>query len=106
MSGSAYTVRIVGDLADREAAFAVRKEVFVGEQGVPEDLEYDAFDEPGADAVHLLAVRDDGLPLGTGRLLYGPTAADRTGGDPNVGSQGRLEVTAHGRGLGVGVELV
>lgn len=106
MSGSAYTVRIVGDLADREAAFAVRKEVFVGEQGVPEDLEYDAFDEPGADAVHLLAVRDDGLPLGTGRLLYGPTAADRTGGDPTVGSLGRLAVTAHARGLGVGVALV
>ncbi|MDT0435320.1 MULTISPECIES: GNAT family N-acetyltransferase [Streptomyces] len=106
MSGSAYTVRIVGDLADREAAFAVRKEVFVGEQGVPEDLEYDAFDEPGADAVHLLAVRDDGLPLGTGRLLYGPTAADRTGGDTTVGSLGRLAVTAHARGLGVGVALV
>ncbi|MEU1292186.1 GNAT family N-acetyltransferase [Streptomyces sp. NPDC005840] len=106
MSGSAYTVRIVGDLADREAAFAVRKEVFVGEQGVPEDLEYDAFDEPGSDAVHLLAVRDDGLPLGTGRLLYGPTAADRTGGDPTVGSLGRLAVTAHARGLGVGVALV
>ncbi|MFJ9420843.1 GNAT family N-acetyltransferase [Streptomyces sp. NPDC101249] len=106
MSGSAYTVRIVGDLADRDAAFAVRKEVFVGEQGVPEDLEYDAFDEPGADAVHLLAVRDDGLPLGTGRLLYGPTAADRTGGDPTVGSLGRLAVTAHARGLGVGVALV
>ncbi|MEU7324937.1 GNAT family N-acetyltransferase [Streptomyces griseoviridis] len=106
MSEPSYTVRIVGDLADREAGFAVRREVFVGEQGVPEELEYDAFDEPGADAVHVLAVREDGRPLGTGRLLYGPAAADRTGGDPSVGSLGRLAVTGRARGLGVGVALV
>lgn len=106
MSTPAYTVRIVEDLADREAGFAVRKEVFVGEQGVPEDLEYDEFDEPGAEAVQVLAVRDDGLPLGTGRLLHGPSAAGRTGGDPSVGSLGRLAVTREARGLGVGAALV
>ncbi|MEH0579886.1 MULTISPECIES: GNAT family N-acetyltransferase [Streptomyces] len=99
----AYTVRVAEDLADREACFAVRKEVFVGEQGVPEDLEYDAHD---AGAVHVLAVREDGLPLGTGRLLYGEAAAARTGGDPSVGSLGRLAVTREARGLGVGVALV
>ena len=60
-----YTVRVAEDPADREACFAVRKEVFVGEQGVPEDLEYDAYD---AVALHVLAVREDGEPLGTGRL--------------------------------------
>ena len=46
----AVTVRVAEDPADREACFAVRKEVFVAEQGVPEDIEYDAHD---ADAVHL-----------------------------------------------------
>jgi predicted GNAT family N-acyltransferase len=51
----------------------VRKEVFVGEQGVPEDIEYDAYD---AVAVHVLAVREDGVPLGTGRLLHGRAAVD------------------------------
>ncbi|MEU3618242.1 GNAT family N-acetyltransferase [Streptomyces sp. NPDC006872] len=99
----AYAVRVADDLADREACFAVRKEVFVGEQGVPEDLEYDAHD---ADAVHVLAVRADGVPLGTGRLLFGEAAAARTAGDPSVGSLGRLAVTREARGLGVGAALV
>ncbi|MEU3182812.1 GNAT family N-acetyltransferase [Streptomyces sp. NPDC006923] len=99
----AYTVRVAVDPADIEACFAVRKEVFVVEQRVPEDIEYDGRD---GDAVQVLAVRDDGLPLGTGRLLYGPGAADRTGGDPAVGSLGRLAVGAAARGRGVGAALV
>ncbi|MEU6572987.1 GNAT family N-acetyltransferase [Streptomyces sp. NPDC046805] len=98
-----YVVRVAEDLADREACFTVRKEVFVVEQGVPQDLEYDEYD---AVAVHVLAVREDGTPLGTGRLLYGEEAAAKTGGDPSVGSLGRLAVTREARGLGVGVALV
>ncbi|MFD5799027.1 GNAT family N-acetyltransferase [Streptomyces diastatochromogenes] len=98
-----YTVRIAEDAADREACFAVRKEVFVVEQGVPQDIEYDAYD---AAAVHVLAVREDGVPLGTGRLLYGEAAAAKTGGDASVGSLGRLAVAREARGLGVGVALV
>ncbi|MFJ2604532.1 GNAT family N-acetyltransferase [Streptomyces sp. NPDC091279] len=103
MSGPACTVRVAEDLADREACFAVRKEVFVVEQGVPEDLEYDDLD---AVAVHVLAVREDGAALGTGRLLCGPEAAARTGGDLSLGVLGRLAVTRQARGLGVGVALV
>ncbi|MFE9437750.1 GNAT family N-acetyltransferase [Streptomyces sp. NPDC006602] len=103
MTSSSFVVRVAEDLADREACFAVRKEVFVGEQGVPADLEYDAYD---ADAVHVLAVREDGTPLGTGRLLYGEVAAVKTDGDPAVGSLGRLAVTKDARGLGVGAALV
>ncbi|MFI6206591.1 GNAT family N-acetyltransferase [Streptomyces sp. NPDC051041] len=103
MSAPPYVVRIAEDPADREACFAVRKEVFVAEQGVPEDIEYDAYD---AGAVHVLAVREDGLPLGTGRLLHGAAAAARTGGDASVGSLGRLAVTKAARGLGVGAALV
>ncbi|MFE6486039.1 GNAT family N-acetyltransferase [Streptomyces sp. NPDC057757] len=98
-----YTVRVAEDAADREACFAVRKEVFVGEQGVPEDIEYDAYDDG---ALHVLAVRDDGLPLGTGRLLYGEAAGAKTDGDLTVGSLGRLAVKREARGLGVGVALV
>ncbi|WP_425247145.1 GNAT family N-acetyltransferase [Streptomyces sp. NEAU-NA10] len=103
MSTRAYEVRIAEDPADREACFGVRKEVFVGEQQVPEDLEYDAYD---AGAVHVLAVGEDGVPLGTGRLLYGEAAAAKTDGDPSVGSLGRLAVTREARGLGVGAALV
>jgi predicted GNAT family N-acyltransferase len=103
MSTTSYVLRVAEDPADREACFAVRKEVFVGEQRVPEDLEYDAYD---ADAVHVLAVRGDGVPLGTGRLLYGEAAAAKTDGDLSVGSLGRLAVTQAARGLGVGAALV
>ncbi|GGZ31407.1 acetyltransferase [Streptomyces poonensis] len=81
----------------------MRKEVFVAEQGVPEDIEYDPYD---ALAVHVLAVREDGTPLGTGRLLSGEAAAGKTGGDPAVGSLGRLAVMKQARGLGVGAALV
>ncbi|MEW2247374.1 GNAT family N-acetyltransferase [Streptomyces sp. NPDC058733] len=103
MSRPSFEVRLAEDPADREACFAVRKQVFVHEQGVPEDIEYDAYD---ADAVHVLAVRADGMPLGTGRLLYGEAAAAKNGGDPLVGSLGRLAVTREARGLGVGAALV
>ncbi|MEU5113790.1 GNAT family N-acetyltransferase [Streptomyces longwoodensis] len=100
---ASYTVRVAEDLADREACFALRKEVFVAEQGVPEEIEYDAYD---AVAVHVLAVREDGLPLGTGRLLHGGAALGKTGGDASVGSLGRLAVSRAARGLGVGAALV
>ncbi len=56
--------------------------------------------------MHVLAVRADGLPLGTGRLLHGADAAGKTGGDASVGSLGRLAVAEAARGLGVGAALV
>ncbi|MFE4614755.1 GNAT family N-acetyltransferase [Streptomyces sp. NPDC056747] len=100
---TAYTVREAAGPEDREACFAVRREVFVEEQGVPQELEYDTYDTT---AVHVLAVREDGLPLGTGRLLYGADALGKTGGDASVGSLGRLAVAKAARGLGVGAALV
>ncbi|MFJ3079044.1 GNAT family N-acetyltransferase [Streptomyces halstedii] len=96
------TRRVVG-ADDRAACFQVRKDVFVGEQNVPEEIEYDDHD---ATAVHVLAVAADGSALGTARLLHGPDAAGRTGGDLTVGSLGRLAVTREARGLGVGAALV
>ncbi len=103
LSSTSYSTRVAEDPADREACFAVRKEVFVVEQGVPQEIEYDSYD---AVALHVLAVRGDGTPLGTGRLLHGEEAAAKTGGDPTVGSLGRLAVTQEARGLGVGAALV
>ncbi|MGW2226292.1 GNAT family N-acetyltransferase [Streptomyces formicae] len=101
MSGTA--VRVAESPEDLESCFVVRKEVFVAEQQVPEDLEYDEYD---ARAVHVLAVRDDGVPLGTGRLLTGAAAAAKNGGDAGVGALGRLAVTRAARGLGIGAALV
>ncbi|AWT42679.1 MULTISPECIES: GNAT family N-acetyltransferase [Streptomyces] len=103
MTPRAYTVRVAEDPADRELCFALRKEVFVAEQGVPEDIEYDEHD---AGAVHVLAVAEDGVPLGTGRLLHGAAALAQGTGDPSVGSLGRLAVAREARGLGVGAALV
>ncbi|MDX3237385.1 GNAT family N-acetyltransferase [Streptomyces sp. ME03-5709C] len=88
-----YHVRVAADPDDLKAYYAVRHEVFVVEQGVPADLEYDAHD---ADAVHVLATGPDGA-LGAGRLLLG--------GD-GTGILGRLAVTGAARGLGVGAALV
>ncbi|MER5930474.1 GNAT family N-acetyltransferase [Streptomyces sp. NPDC002054] len=98
---AAYEVRVATGEADLAACFAVRTEVFVEEQGVPESVEYDAYD---AGAVHVLAVGPDG-PLGTGRLLYGEAALGKTG-SPEVGALGRLAVLKAARGLGVGAALV
>ncbi|MFH9721621.1 GNAT family N-acetyltransferase [Streptomyces sp. NPDC017254] len=100
---ASYRVREALGAEDREACFAVRREVFVEEQGVPRELEYDTYD---ATAAHVLAVREDGVPLGTGRLLSGADAVGRTGADASVGSLGRLAVSKAARGLGVGAALV
>jgi predicted GNAT family N-acyltransferase len=101
--GAPYAIRVVGGPTDLAACFAVRKEVFVAEQGVSEDIEYDGRD---GEAVQVLAVSAEGEPLGTGRLLHGPGAADRTGGDPSVGALGRLAVVKRARGTGIGAALV
>ncbi|MER5812401.1 GNAT family N-acetyltransferase [Streptomyces sp. NPDC002033] len=102
MTAGGVSVRVAGSEADLAACYAVRTEVFVVEQAVPESVEYDAYD---AVALHVLAVGPDGEALGTGRLLYGPEALAKTGA-PEVGSLGRLAVRKSARGLGVGAMLV
>ncbi|MFI0978745.1 GNAT family N-acetyltransferase [Streptomyces sp. NPDC021093] len=103
MTASSYAVRVAAGPEDLDACFAVRKEVFVVEQEVPAELEYDTYDDT---AVHVLAIAEDGTPLGTGRLLYGADASARTGSGPEVGSLGRLAVSGAARGLGIGAALV
>jgi predicted GNAT family N-acyltransferase len=51
--------------ADLEAAFAIRHEVFVVGQGVPEEKEHDQHDR--TDAAHYLARTADGTPCGAAR---------------------------------------
>ncbi|MCX5075885.1 GNAT family N-acetyltransferase [Streptomyces sp. NBC_00513] len=99
---TSYQVRVASCDADLAACFAVRTEVFVVEQSVPESIEYDAYD---AMAVHVLAEGPDGESLGTGRLLHGPGALGKTGA-AEIGSLGRLAVAKSARGLGVGAALV
>ena len=51
--------------SNTEDICAIRYEVFVEEQNVPEELEIDGFD---GEAKHVLAFVD-GVPIGTGRIL-------------------------------------
>lgn len=104
MSGRPFVLQEVRTEAELEAAFDVRREVFVVEQGVPEELEFDAYD---AGALHICAVRaEDGVALGTVRLLYGGGAPEAIAAAEGLGALGRLAVTRAARGLGVGAALV
>ena len=69
---------------------AVRRTVFIDEQGVPEAMEWDAHDEV---SVHFLAVAEDTSPIGCARLL------------PD-GHIGRMAVLPAWRGRGVGRALL
>jgi predicted GNAT family N-acyltransferase len=100
---STRVVRLAADRADKDAALAVRYDVFVTEQNVPEDLELDEHDET---ADHFVAY-DDELPVGAGRLVVEPpgfAAADPALGP--VAHLGRLAVRPDARGTALGVALV
>jgi predicted GNAT family N-acyltransferase len=86
---------------DMPEVFALRHEVFVVGQDVPEELERDALD---ALADHAVA-RLDGRVVGTGRLV--PGRVDQEGAlEPatvgRIGTIGRMAVTAPRRGAGTG----
>jgi predicted GNAT family N-acyltransferase len=82
----------IGVTNDIAACRALRRTVFIEEQGVSEACEVDDLDDQ---AVHLLA-RLDGVPVGTARLLtYGDT-----------GKVGRVCVLQSARGTGLGAALM
>ena len=74
----------------REDAQRVRIEVFVIEQNVPIELEWDEGDEV---STHAIAYDEEGLPVATGRLL------------PD-GHIGRMAVIKPLRGCGLGREVL
>jgi predicted GNAT family N-acyltransferase len=82
-------------------ALAVRRAVFIEEQGVSEEEEIDAHDadpEQVASAVHVVAYLD-GRPVGTGRLLLDPSP----GQNAHVG---RVAVLRDHRGRGLGKAIM
>jgi predicted GNAT family N-acyltransferase len=89
----AASPRIRVEVADwprqHEQLLAIRFEVFVNEQGVPEEEERDSQDEL---CVHVLACLND-EPIGTGRLLP-------------AGKIGRMAVRAAHRNRGVGALIL
>ncbi|MFJ4592730.1 MULTISPECIES: GNAT family N-acetyltransferase [unclassified Kitasatospora] len=96
-------IRTAAGAADLALVRDVRREVFIVEQNVPEELEYDEYD---ATSVHLLAVTADGTALGTGRLIFGEQALKLTGGVEGRVLLGRLAVVSAARRTGLGAQLV
>jgi len=68
----------------------IRTEVFINEQLVPPDLEWDGYDQS---CWHVLAQTTDGEAIGTGRMLYD-------------GHIGRMAVLPEFRNKGVGSALL
>lgn len=60
-------VKQITEGQDLEKAFSIRKEVFVREQGVPLENEFDAFDKLNGQCEHILVYYEE-QPVGTGRI--------------------------------------
>lgn len=87
---STYTIRIAHWPDDNQLLRRVREDVFVKEQQVPAEMEWDGFD---SDCLHLLAIDGTGRPIGTARLL-------------SDGHIGRMAVLKEWRKKGVGSALL
>ena len=87
---AAFTISETDWTRDAVRLGAVRRAVFIVEQGVPEAMEWDEHDAVSA---HWLALTPDGSPIGCARLL------------PD-GHVGRMAVLPDWRGRGVGRGLL
>lgn len=88
-----FDVKLVTTDEDRERAFALRKEVFVKEQGVPLTLELDEHD---ATAIHFI-VNDGNDTIATARLREI---------EPKIGKVERVCVLSSYRGKRLGVLIM
>ncbi|PFM63389.1 GNAT family N-acetyltransferase [Bacillus cereus] len=61
--------QLITEFTDLETAFHIRKEVFVKEQGVPLEDEFDTFDRIGEECKHILVYYNE-LSVGTGRIRF------------------------------------
>ena len=94
-SGGPVSSLITGTWAEWQAqAAAVRRAVFIEEQGIPESEEWDADD---AACLHAVVMLGAGTPVATGRLL---PAVD------GVGRIGRMAVLRAYRGMGLGGQVL
>lgn len=91
-----YIVKLATSTVDRKKALEIRKIVFVEEQKVPQELEYDAYDEQ-ASVDHFIVSTEFGKVVGTARLrAY----------DPKNGKVQRVAILAEYRGMGAGALLM
>jgi len=85
-----FTVEIVDWSGEKARLSSIRTEVFIEEQQVPPDLEWDGLDET---AIHLLALDADGRAIGCVRII-----------EPNI--IGRMAVCKFWRRHGIGDTLL
>lgn len=83
---------LIEETRDIPLCRALRRTVFIEEQGVSEAVEVDDLDEV---AIHLLALQD-GRAIGSARLLV----------KGEIGKIGRVCVLREGRGQGIGAALI
>lgn len=93
MSPPRYTTRLVTWRASESQLRTIRTEVFIHEQHVPAELEWDGEDPH---AIHALAADLTGNPIGTARLLL----------HGELAHIGRMAVLPAWRGQGVGASLL
>ncbi len=84
-------ITVVTTAEDRQACYDIRTTVFVQEQNVPPELELDELEDQ---CVHFLA-RENGVPLGTARLL-----------DRGYAKVQRVAIMRDARGTGLGRRLM
>ncbi len=90
MSTACFRIHQAGWRRDLGNPGKIREQVFMQEQGVPPELEWDDLD---AAALHLIAETDAGLAIGTARMLAN-------------GHIGRMAVLPQWRHQGVGSALL
>ena len=75
---------------DKTALSSIRRTVFIEEQNVPEELEWDEFDKS---SLHILVTNKDNTPIATGRMK-------------NDGHIGRMAVLKEFRKAGIGTAIM
>ncbi len=88
-----YSVRLIEEESELQAAFAIRREVFVKGQKVAPEEEFDAYETT---SFHFLAVDAEGTPIGTGRWRFT---------DKGIKIE-RIAVMEAQRGKGVGAQIM
>jgi predicted GNAT family N-acyltransferase len=86
----AYLVRFASTPADKDAGYALRRDVFEKEQNIPRPLDRDPFDYS---ADHVVAYDDRGRCVGTGRVVRM---------DSRTAQIGRMAVAKDERKHGIG----
>ena len=85
-----YTIQTTSWQKDKAALSHIRREVFIEEQNVPEELEWDEFDNT---CIHILATDANNNPVACGRIK------------PD-GHIGRMAVLKEHRNTGIGSDIL